>query len=1024
MANSNFRININAAVAGLPAVQNLIAALNQLQAAGGPNPLVGVNNGASGLLGTVARLNAAVLSLGAAFAGVGLAFKAGIGANEQTESATLGIKAMVVAMTEVRDAAGNVAKGPQQLAIAAGIAADQVTKLRIAGLETSATFPQLMEAFQTAIAPGTAAGMTLDKIRELTVGIVQAAGAMGVPMDQLKQEVRSIFSGDITSDSTVGKIILPGITPAQIELWKQNGEYAEQLQKRLEAYVRLGPEAAKTWTATMSNMADAFEIFLGKASEGAFGKLKKSLQDAMSGVFDTKTAGISDAFQGMQDAVSTAFSGIGTVLANSISGTVAIAQDLSRWFSEHADLLGQVAGIASQIWDIFTSAGEIVTDILGVFGSIVGEVTGAAVEVGILQRALQGIQIILALIKDGFQILKSVFSDLGAAVIENFGAPLRTVLGNLRDFISTIPLVGQSLANGLDTLIRKLPTEGAAAGLRKTSADIKANFAAGNTELTKLLNKVDQPVKAVVQAPKGTSTPPKVTPKVDEAKVKAAEKEAALLQRAKERLDDAATAAEKKAAAAMRSLRQAELDRSLAAQKISYGDYIKAKGALIAQEIALEEKALQKERATVESRKAVSASEQKRKEADLRKIDGDLTALAIKEREAKIKVTAETEAFERQVEDAIADMRIKAAQAAGDTDLADRLTLEADVKRMRKDPAISSSPTAIGYVDSYAADTARAQEFAKAQQAIDQINAYREIENNRIQRDIESGALRTLQGEEKLRLEREKSVALLEAQVVAMERIAASSSDKAVLLQAKQARDALESLKGTATATATAIKSSMTNALQDGLSKWMSGEMKFKDVLRNVALAFLKTWQDIAAKSLAEAVFKGFGGNKLAGMGGGSGGLDFVGMFSSVFGGSFADGGIIRGPGGPRDDNIPIWVSAQEAVLNARATAFLGADLINWLNRSAGFGNAGRFADGGFPGLRPSNTGLVEKMFGGTMYEQNSKQQPQQPQSLRIINSIDPSVIHDAMDSAQGERVILNTITTNAGLIQRMLARN
>jgi hypothetical protein len=68
-----------------------------------------------------------------------------------------------------------------------------------------------------------------------------------------------------------------------------------------------------------------------------------------------------------------------------------------------------------------------------------------------------------------------------------------------------------------------------------------------------------------------------------------------------------------------------------------------------------------------------------------------------------------------------------------------------------------------------------------------------------------------------------------------------------------------------------------------------------------------------------------------------------------------ADGGIIKGPGTETSDSIPglivddngkiqsgLLVSNKEAILNARATAALGEDTINYLNE-----NAKRFADGG-----------------------------------------------------------------------------
>ncbi|MGW4487852.1 aggregation-promoting factor C-terminal-like domain-containing protein [Amycolatopsis sp. NPDC004368] len=55
-----------------------------------------------------------------------------------------------------------------------------------------------------------------------------------------------------------------------------------------------------------------------------------------------------------------------------------------------------------------------------------------------------------------------------------------------------------------------------------------------------------------------------------------------------------------------------------------------------------------------------------------------------------------------------------------------------------------------------------------------------------------------------------------------------------------------------------------------------------------------------------------------------------------------ADGGPIVGPGGPRDDAVPLWGSNGEFVVNAAATA-RNRGLLEWIN-------AGKFADGGIVG--------------------------------------------------------------------------
>lgn len=60
---------------------------------------------------------------------------------------------------------------------------------------------------------------------------------------------------------------------------------------------------------------------------------------------------------------------------------------------------------------------------------------------------------------------------------------------------------------------------------------------------------------------------------------------------------------------------------------------------------------------------------------------------------------------------------------------------------------------------------------------------------------------------------------------------------------------------------------------------------------------------------------------------------------------ALADGGHVTGPGGPRDDKIPAWLSNGEFVINAAATA-RHLHLLHAIN-------AGRYADGGYVQRRP-----------------------------------------------------------------------
>jgi hypothetical protein len=125
-----------------------------------------------------------------------------IALNQQIESAVNGIAAIATASAELRDPWGNVLKPAEAFAAATGLAREQLALLRVDALQTNATFEDLLKTFQSATAPGLEAGLSLDQIRQMTVRIAQAAAAVGIPSDQLDEEIRSVLTGATTSRTT------------------------------------------------------------------------------------------------------------------------------------------------------------------------------------------------------------------------------------------------------------------------------------------------------------------------------------------------------------------------------------------------------------------------------------------------------------------------------------------------------------------------------------------------------------------------------------------------------------------------------------------------------------------------------------------------------------------------------------------------------------------------------------------------------------------------------------------------------
>lgn len=132
-----------------------------------------------------------------------------------------------------------------------------------------------------------------------------------------------------------------------------------------------------------------------------------------------------------------------------------------------------------------------------------------------------------------------------------------------------------------------------------------------------------------------------------------------------------------------------------------------------------------------------------------------------------------------------------------------------------------------------------------------------------------------------------------------------------------------------------------TDAVGDFLDQIIAKGGKAGAVLRSLAAQFLS----MAARSVLSG--KGWF-------------ADFLGISGSLFGGGTqakADGGMIYGEGGPRADKVPVWASAGEFMVNARATARY-RPVLERINSGAGlpgFANGGLIGGSAFGGSSGSS---------------------------------------------------------------------
>lgn len=392
-----------------------------------------------GVLAFVAALSALAAAIPVVVSALKSLFDRGVDYNSQLEQTRLGIAAVVASLAEVRDAAGVKLEGADALNASFDLAGEQLAKLKVDAIQTTATFGQIAPAFQAAIGPGVRAGLTLDQVRETTVKIVQAAGALGIPMHQVNQEVRAILEGTINEDARLAKVL--GISNEMVKSWKEQGKLQEELNKRLAQFGVAGERAANTMEGLKSNLQEAFEVFSGEATDEAFETLKTKMRQLLPQLFDFKNARLDASFKPLSDILDSIFTRAVNIAADVIGKVIAGVKRVSTFLGENRTQVDAILQTAEGILRIIIHyAGQLL--------GAAGHTNDWRLALDLTLSTLQGIKIVLLAF---------------APIIDNAATAARILLAAL--------LASQPLLVGL-AAFGKLSGAGAAGGGEVAGSDI------------------------------------------------------------------------------------------------------------------------------------------------------------------------------------------------------------------------------------------------------------------------------------------------------------------------------------------------------------------------------------------------------------------------------------------------------------------------------------------------------------------------------------------------------------------------
>jgi hypothetical protein len=319
---------------------------------------------------------------------------------------------------------------------------------------------------------------------------------------------------------------------------------------------------------------------------------------------------------------------------------------------------------------------------------------------------------------------------------------------------------------------------------------------------------------------------------------------------------------------------------------VSIEDYYAARIAN-QQEATTKEVALINEQiAALEKYKASAA-----KDVDRADAQGKINALL--DEEAKLQRAAGEAAIEQsirknraiqQYKDALGQAQAVLLDMQGNSGAAAQIRVEIQYRELLTRATAENDEAAKRLIGTLKEQTVAQAKFGTVATESSQVMARLQIDEDRIALARQLGSTGELESLVRLGTARRGAVAQLQSIVEAQEAIAKASGNPQLILNAEQARAALEKLAATADPLAEKFNTMFSDAFGDAFADFVTGTKTAKEAFDSFAKSVLSQIAKMAAQSLAKSLFGG---------GDGGGGGFFSTIFSAIFGGGKPIGGPV-----------------------------------------------------------------------------------------------------------------------------------
>ena len=199
--------------------------------------------------------------------------------NAEIETAEISIATIISSVGQVRDGTGKLVTGTEAFTASLAASKDILNQLKKDAIGSIATFQALTQAYQVAIGPGLAAGLDLGQIKEVSNGLSEAAIRMGIPINQLSEEIRSLLQGTATARNTRIAVLFGGAKEANeaIRNAKEQGNLYDVLKEKLNGIAEGAKASALTFDVLKANLQDTVQLLLKEGGIEYFNALKESM---------------------------------------------------------------------------------------------------------------------------------------------------------------------------------------------------------------------------------------------------------------------------------------------------------------------------------------------------------------------------------------------------------------------------------------------------------------------------------------------------------------------------------------------------------------------------------------------------------------------------------------------------------------------------------------------------------------------------------------------------------------------------